>query len=309
MFRLFKQRDFSEIFNDTFGFLRATGKNYFRNYLIVNSPFLILLLILTYFIGKVFYNAAVTSFGSVQSNRVIEQFFDDNLGYFFTTVGIMAVVFVIMMMINYSYPVIYMKLYEEGKEPQTPQIIKELKSKIGKILLFVLLWFISFLPALVLMGFVCAFLTVIIIGIPFVILLMAAFFSWMTLAFYNYLNTQDGYFESFSKGLSMMSAKFWTHSGSTAIFIIMIYIVQFAISLLPNLFGMASIFTPAESEEGFLTITGIVVLISFIITTIANYLLGNLIYINQGMIYYSYREEHENHSAKTDIDLIGAGDE
>ncbi len=309
MFRLFKQRNFSDIFNDTFGFLRATGKNYFRNYIIVNSPFLILLLVLTYFMGKIFYEAAISSFGSTQSNRVIEEFFDDNLAYFFTTLGIMMVIFVIMMMLNYSYPVIYMKLYEDGKEPQTADIIKELKRCIGKIMLFVLLWFISFLPALVLIGFVFVFLIVLIIGIPFAILLMAAFFSWMTLAFYNYLNTDDGYFESFSKGLSMMTAKFWTHAGSTAIFVIMIYILQFAISLIPNLFGMASMFTPEGSEESLLSVMGIVMLISFIITTIANYLLGNLIYINQGMIYYSYRDERENRSAHTEIDLIGSNDE
>lgn len=309
MFRLFKQRNFSDIFNDTFGFLRATGKNYFRNYIIVNSPFLILLLVLTYFMGKIFYEAAISSFGSTQSNRVIEEFFDDNLAYFFTTLGVMLVIFVIMMMLNYSYPVIYMKLYEDGKEPQTADIIKELKRCIGKIMLFVLLWFISFLPALVLIGFVFVFLIVLIIGIPFAILLMAAFFSWMTLAFYNYLNTDDGYFESFSKGLGMMTAKFWTHAGSTAIFVIMIYIVQFAISLIPNLFGMASMFTPEGSEESLLSVMGIVMLISFIITTIANYLLGNLIYINQGMIYYSYRDERENRSAHTEIDLIGSNDE
>jgi hypothetical protein len=309
MFRLFKQRNFSDIFNDTFGFLRATGKNYFRNYIIVNSPFLILLLVLTYFMGKIFYEAAISSFGSTQSNRVIEEFFDDNLAYFFTTLGVMLVIFVIMMMLNYSYPVIYMKLYEDGKEPQTADIIKELKRCIGKIMLFVLLWFISFLPALVLIGFVFVFLIVLIIGIPFAILLIAAFFSWMTLAFYNYLNTDDGYFESFSKGLSMMTAKFWTHAGSTAIFVIMIYIVQFAISLIPNIFGMASMFTPEGSEESLLSVMGIVMLISFIITTIANYLLGNLIYINQGMIYYSYRDERENRSAHTEIDLIGSNDE
>ncbi|OYQ33013.1 hypothetical protein CHU92_13920 [Flavobacterium cyanobacteriorum] len=311
MFKLFKTRNFSDIFNDTFGFIKITGKNYFKNYVLVNSPFLLVLIVLGYFTGKVFFDAALSGFGTAGSQRIIEDFFSNNLTFFITSIIGIGLLFIIIAMINYSYPVIYMRLYEDNNEPTTTQIVQELKKSISKIILFALLWFISFLPVFILVGFVCVFLFVLIIGIPFAFIILAAVFSWMTLSFYHYLNSGEGYFTSFGKGLTIVSSKFWTHAGSTVIFAIIIYIVQLVISLIPHIFGMASIFTDTEgqTQEEVLSFMGIVALITFIITTISNYVLGNLIYINQGMIYYSYREENENHSAKSEIDLIGSDSE
>lgn len=306
MFQLFKQRDFGDIFNDTFAFLKANGKNYFRNYIIVNGPVLILLLVLTYLMGKVFYDAALTGFGA---NRIIEDFFNNNLGFFIGSLLGLILLFIILAMLNYSYPVLYLHLYEKNASPTTQQIVTALKNKAGKILLFALLWFISFLPVCMLAGAFSMLLTIIIIGIPFIFVLFAFIFCWMTLSFYDYLNTDNGYFDSFSNGFSMARSKFWTYSGATIVFIIIIYVIQLIVSLIPNLFGLASVFAPAveySSEEEVLSLVWIVMLVTFAITTIFNYLLGNLIYVSQGMIYYSNREESENQSVYNEIDSIGS---
>ena len=312
MFRLFKLRNFSEIFNDTFGFIRATGKNYFRNYIIVNSPFLVLLLILTFFISKIFLDAVLGSVGVANSNRVIEEMFNNNVPFFVITTIVIVVLFVIITMLNYAYPVIYMKLYEDNAEPTTKQIVSELKKSISKIILYVLLWFISFLPIGILVGFFSALLFITIIGIPFVFLLWAYMLCWMIQTFYDYLNGNSGYFESFGNGFSVARSKFWTHSGATLIIVIIVYIVQLVVSLLPAIFGVASLFSPVQeqvTQEEALTFAGIVAIVFYIISTITGYILGNIISISQGMIYYSYREENESHSTFSEIDQIGLDSE
>ena len=52
MFQLYKKRDFSELVGDTFGFFKLEGKNYFKNYFIINGSLLLLLVVIIYFFTK-----------------------------------------------------------------------------------------------------------------------------------------------------------------------------------------------------------------------------------------------------------------
>jgi len=47
--QLYKSRDFSAFFQDTFAFLKQNGKHYFKHYFIVNGIFLMILMVLGYF--------------------------------------------------------------------------------------------------------------------------------------------------------------------------------------------------------------------------------------------------------------------
>ena len=50
MFQLYKKRDFNELVSDTFDFFKIHGKNYFKNYFIINGGFLLILVVLLYFV-------------------------------------------------------------------------------------------------------------------------------------------------------------------------------------------------------------------------------------------------------------------
>lgn len=312
MFKLYKLRNFSDIFNDTFGFLRAYGKNYFGNYFIVTTPLLLLLALLMYFVGQIFFEGIFNNIGNPQGNRVIEELFDNNIG-FFISMGILAsVLFLLIALVHYSFPILYFGFTEKNIRPTANQLVGEMKAKAGRILLFGLLWLVTFLPILVLLSFFCVLLISILIGIPLALILFAALYSWMALSFFDYLNNGSDYFTSFKKGFTILFDRFWTNAGSTAIFYVIIYFVQSIVSLIPYIIGVASIFSDTienpQAGPSF-SVLGIALLITFIVSTLTGFILGNILFINQGIIFYTYMEEYENRSAQTEIDLIGLDSE
>lgn len=312
MFQLFKQRNFSDIFNDTFGFLRANGKNFLRSYFTVCGPLLLLMVILMYFVGDVFFKSIFSSIGNPNNNQLIENYFDNNLGFFIGMGVLLSVILLINMLLNYSFPIIYFKFLEQNKQPTSKEMVMQIKAKAGKIFLFALLWLITFLPVIMIVSVVCVLLFSILIGIPLAIIAYAAMFSWIALSFINYLNTDDGYFTSFSKGFRILFNKFWVNSGTTAIFSIIIYFIQTIVSIIPYIvavvYMVSNVNDGIPGEDSF-SVLGISFLITMILSFLLSLILGNLLFINQGMIYYSYAEEHENRSAMSEIDLIGSIDE
>lgn len=312
MFKLYKLRNFSDIFNDTFGFLRAYGKNYFGNYFIINTPLLLILALLMYFVGDVFFEATFSNIGNPQGSRIIDELFDNNMG-FFVSMGILAsVLFIIIALVHYSFPVLYFGFAEKNIRPTANQLVSAMKAKAGKIIIFGLLWLVTFLPIFVLLAFLCVLLISLVIGIPLAIILFAAMYSWMALSFFDYLNNGSDYFTSFKRGFTILFDKVWTNAGSTAIFYVIIYFVQSIVSLIPYLIGVATVFSTTvqdpQAAPSF-SVLGIALLITFIVSTLTGFILGNILFINQGMIFYTYMEEYENRSAQTEIDLIGLDSE
>jgi sorbitol-specific phosphotransferase system component IIBC len=51
---------------------------------------------------------------------------------------------------------------------------------------------------------------------------------------------------------------------------------------------------------------GVFMIAAFVIQAIISFVLGNLLVVNQGIIYYSCKEDDENHSLNNEIDLIGS---
>ena len=79
MFQLFKKRNFSDYISDTFSFFRITGKHFFKNYFIINGTLLILLMVLTYFVFKVYFEMMFANIGSSAPN-FLEDYFNNNIG-------------------------------------------------------------------------------------------------------------------------------------------------------------------------------------------------------------------------------------
>ena len=311
MFQLYKIRNFSALINDTFSFFKVLGKNYLKQYFILNGGLLLILTVLCFVVGRVFFSNIFSGLSNPSSRNFIEQYFNDNQNFFIGGGIALVILIILITIVNYSYPILYLNLLEKNSTPSTGEIINVLKKKLGRIILFGLLSLITFVPLAIPLMLFSGFLIMILIGIPVVVILFGAYACWIYLAFYNYISTTDGYFESMGRGWNMLFRRFWHHMGSTVIMVIILYAAQMIFMLIPYLIGLLLIFIDSpqtgsmEDQENALSTVGILMLVVWIVSMLFAFILGNLLAINQGMIYYSCVEEDENKTLKGEIDLIG----
>lgn len=304
MFQLYKARNFNAIINDTFTFFKTSGKNYFKNYFIINGPLILLLCVLFYVVVKVFFENIFAGMAYGGSPEMLGSFMTGNFMLKMFGVGIITVIITAVM---YSFTPIYMKLMANNQEPTSSMILSEMLRNIGKILLFILCTLITFIPIAIIMGIFSGLLIVILIGIPVAIALFGAFTCWGFLTFYDNLSTDNGFFTSMGNAWNMLFKNFWSYMGSTLIFFVMIFVVQMLVMFTASVIQGASGLIDAEgSQAEIMQGLGVMMIINFIIQTIINFIAGNLIIVNQGIMYYSAQEEKENYFLKNEIDQIGS---
>lgn len=305
MFKLYRLRDFSALINDSFSFFKFHGKNYFKNYFIINGGILVVIALLTYLTTNVIF----TSIGDLNSpgaQEMLLDYFDNNLWYFIGVGGVIFLLLMILSLLNYSYPVLYLKTLQNNQKPSVKDILTLLKSKAGKIILFPIASLISFIPLFTIIALISAFFIMTIIGIPVACIIIAAMASWMMLSFYDNITTDNGFFTSFSKGITMLTNRFWQNVGVTIIIAIVVFCTNLFFSMIPKLLG---IFTLLTETTDISSVSVIIAIISTILSVFISYLLTNLTVISQGMIYYSYEESVHNNSLDSEIDLIGGESE
>lgn len=313
MFQLFKKRNFSDYISDTFSFFRITGKHFFKNYFIINGTLLILLMVLTYFVFKVYFEMMFANIGSSAPN-FLEDYFNNNIGLI---IGVFLLFFLLIMfisLINYAFPIVYMNLYDKhkGNHFESKEIIAELKSKFGKMLLFLLVLFLLGMTAgLIILGLVVA-LMFILVGFLLLIILGPALLAFVQLSFYEYLNAEIGIFNALGKGFDKLKQNFWPIIGSTIVMYFIVQIVISIFSMVPYIIGIASVFTSIENQgspEESLSFLSIMMVVFMCLAMLFSYILNNLLVVNSGIIYYSLREQNENRNTINDIDLIGTESE
>lgn len=313
MFQLFKKRNFSDYISDTFTFFKVTGKHFFKNYFIINGTLLILLMVLTYFIFKVYFEMMFANIG-VAAPNFLEDYFNNNIGLI---IGVFLLFFVLLMfisLINYSFPVIYLNLYEKnkGNNFETKEIVAELKSKFGKIIIFFLVMILLSLTAgLIIMGLLLT-LMFIVIGFFLALIVFPAILAFVQLSFYEYIYAEIGVFDALGKGFEKLKQNFWPIVGSTIVMLVIIYIVMLLFTMVPNIIGVANIFTNQgnqSSQEETLSFVSIMIVLYICLSILFTYILNNLLLVNNGIIYYSLREENEKKTTLSDIDLIGTDSE
>lgn len=314
--QLYKSRGFSEYFQDTFTFLKLNGKHFFKHYFIVNGIFLLILMVLGYFFTK-FYTEFV--FGGIMNQgnnpNVFEEYINENGSLFFIMASLFVVVGLVAGIISYSYTPIYLKLYSEkdGKNFETKEIIDIYKSKIGNLFIFLIVSIFVALLLLIPTGIIIVVLTITIVGILLLPVVLGAFALFFGCTLMEYLEDKKGLMESYSYSWKLMTSNFWAAIGSVGLFYFMSYVIQNVITLIPYMLGMVSFFTTIESNgkpdadeiSSFMTIMMLLVFfLSFVLGTILN----NIVQLNQGIVFYSLKEENENINTKSEIDLIGSGE-
>ena len=314
--QLYKSRGFSEYFQDTFTFLKQNGKHFFKHYFIVNGIFLLILMVLGYFFTK-FYTEFV--FGGIMNQgnnpNVLEEYMNENGPLFFLLAFLFVVVGLVAGMISYSYTPIYLKLYSEkdGKNFGTKEIVNLYKSKIGNLIIFLIVSIGVGLLLLIPTGIIMFVLAITIIGIMLLPVVLGAFMLFFSCTLMEYLNDKKGLMESYSYAWKLMTSKFWAAIGSVGLFYFMSYVVQNVITMIPYIFGMASMFTTIEQNgqpdaDEFSSFMTIMMLLVFFLSFVLGTILNNIVQLNQGIVFYSLKEENENINTKSEIDLIGSGE-
>ena len=313
MITLFKKRNFNDYLNDTFSFFKKDGKHFLKNYFVINGIFLLLLVVFIYFLSKIYFEAIFSTFENTTTGyNPIDKLFNENLGLFITSLVGFILLSLFLSLLNFAYPIVYLDLYDKnsGSSFDTRDIINGLKNKTGKILLFFIISLFVIIPAVVILFIVLLFLSFIIIGIPLIIIALPAISSLITLAFFDYLNTENGYFTSLGNAISYLKKQFWPIVGVTMLMYMIIQIILTIFSMIPYVIAMVLLFSSIEggstapTQDAFSTF-GILMTILFVIAILANYILNNLLIVNQGLIYYSRREHDENNSTFGEIDTIG----
>ncbi|MCL5129719.1 MULTISPECIES: hypothetical protein [unclassified Algibacter] len=311
---LYRSRGFSEFFQDTFSFIKQNGKHFFREYFIVNGIFLLVLAVLGYFFTK-FYTDFI--FGNILNNKsttALDDYMNDNFVLFLAILAIFLIVAMVAGIVSYAFPFIYLKLYNHkgGTNFETRDILRSYKSNISKLFIFILCCIAISIPMLILFVIGAFVLTITIIGIMAIPLLVGAFMLFYGMALMEYLEGDKGIWDCFAYSWDLLKSKFWAAVGSVGLFYLIIYIIQNIISIIPYFFGMASMFTTvqdgsANAQDVGATMT-VVMLIVFFLTFFVSAILGNVVQLNQGVVFYSLKEEKENINTKSVIDQIGSGE-
>ncbi|MBC9796574.1 hypothetical protein [Sinomicrobium weinanense] len=311
MIQLYKKREFGELFSDTFAFLRQTGKHFYKNYFLINGAFILVLMVLAYFFMKVYTSLLATSQGPINPDATIENYFNDNALLIVIFMAVFALVAVFVTFITYIYTPVYMLLYAKkgAADFTTKDIVNTLKKNTGKLFIY---FFASMLISLAVFlggGIAILILFVTGIGIFLIPLVVAVITLSYNNAFMEYLDSGKGIFNCFEYGLQLTFKRFWVSAGCVALFYFMIQIIQGIMTLIPYLVGIFSVFTsssslgsdPDESMGILLTIMLVFYVLSFLLGLVGN----TVVQMNQGIVYFSLKEENENINTASVIDQIG----
>jgi hypothetical protein len=312
MFELFKKRDFNALFSDTIDFFKRFGKNYYKNYFIINGIFLMILVVLIYFISKIFLENA---FSTVQdsNNDFIANYVHTNPLMFFGFFAIFILVSIFLSLLNITYPIVYLSLIDKNQteEISSSQVIVEIRKNIGRFILFFIGTIFIILPIVIIILTILILLCFVLIGIPLLIIIFPFFSSWFSQSYFIFTIEKHTFIDSLKKGYQLVRPKFWMVVGNALFIQFIIQMIQstvtivfYIIAFFGFLFFRQDIQNETFKNSNF-SLAAVCVTLVFVILVIFGYVLNNITIINQGILYYSLREETENKSIKNEIDSIG----
>lgn len=300
--QLYKKRDFSGFINDTILFFRTNGKEYFRNYLVTNG-WIILIFCALYLIYSKLSGILSNPFGNgFEINGDI------------STLPVVLLVLLVITMIVYSiysinFPVIYLQHKSKNPDDQisSKELSGELKDYFFPTLKFGFFSLFTIVPLALIALALNVALAFIIIGIPLLFIVIPSIMLWYTQSLYVYLNEDLDFFGSLGKGWKILTNQFWHKIGASLIVFICLAVVDSIFVLVPTLLLVTNnISTGSSITEGNM---GTIMIMINIVSTVISFFVNNIIFVQQGIIYYSSIEHLENTQSFTDIDNIGKDEE
>lgn len=315
--QFYKKRDFGSFISDSFGFFRLYGKNYFKNYILLNGLLIILMVVVAIFGYRELFSQLFSSNLSGNSSYM-ENYFESNIGMFIA-IGILTfLLFVVLMIVNYLYPVFYLKRLSEGQQKiKTDDIFNDFKNNIGRIgVLSLGMIFIVAPLSFILIGVSYA-LVFIIIGLPILIFVFPTVFNVVNFLMYDFFNSKRGFFESLSYSIRSQfsyangreKSPYWKYWGATLIMSIILYVITTIFTMVPMIIFFASLFTSAPNGEfeqnPFAGTMGILFFVVYGISMLVSFFISNLLYVNSGLLYYDSRTDLHQQVELAEIDTIG----
>lgn len=315
--QFYKKRDFGAFISDSFTFFKLYGKNYFKNYILLNGLLLILMVAIFIFGYR---ELIMQIFGSNMSGEsyYLESYFEDNIGMFVVIGLITFLLFLLMMIVNYLFPVFYLKRLAEGETKiRTDDILGDFKrnaGKIGKLCLGMI--FIVTPLSLILMG-ISYVMILIVVGIFLIVLVYPALFNVITFLMYDYFNSKRGFFESLSYSIRSQfsytngreKSPFWKYWGSTVVISIILYVITTIFTAIPMIFFMLKITTTAPDanfeQNPFAGSLGVMMFVMYGISLLVSFFLSNMLYVNSGLMYYDSRRDFHQKIELEEIETIG----
>jgi len=312
--QLYKSRSFGEFFQDTFSFLRQNGGHLYKNFFIINGIFILILMVLGYFFSN-FYTEVV--FGGLTNNNpnAIEDYLNQNASIVVVFVLLFVTIGLVSAIISYAFVPIYLKLYakNEGKNFTASDIINEYKANIGNIFIYLICAILVVIPLMILAGVISFILAITMIGIILLPVVIGAVSLYYQGTLMEYIENEKSVWESFGYSWTVMSSKFWPAIGSVGLFFLMIYIVQNIVVMIPYFVFIVDMMTDinsgtAATSQEISKSASVMMIIIFVLSYLVGLVLNLIVQVNQGIVFYSLKEDIENINTKSDIDLIGSGE-
>ena len=317
--QFYQKRDFGSLISDTFTFFKENGKNYFKNYILINGLLLILLVVLVVFGYRELFSQLLGS-NTQGQNYYFEAYFQENKWMLILVTMSVFIIFLAVSMISYTYPILYMKRLSEtgNKNITTDEILSDLKNNLGRFFkLFIGLLFIVTPIAFVLIGFTYL-LILILIGLFLLVLVLPTIMNVVNFLMYDYFHTKKSFFKSLSYALRSQfsypngreKSPFWKYWGSTIVIYLVIQTITSIFTVIPMVILIATTFTiPQENgdlqQNPFTGSMGIFFLLIYAVSLLLSFLMMNILYVNAGFQYYDSRTDLHRNVDLSEIDTIG----
>lgn len=321
--QFYQKRTFGKLVSDTFIFFKENGRNYFKNFILLNGSLLILLVITFIFGYRELFSQLFGSNIDGESFH-FETYFQENQGMLIILTILVFILFLAFLIISYSFPVFYMKRRSEtgNIKIKADDILNDIKSNISRILKLWLGIVFIFFPAVLIIYSLSSLLIFIIIGFLLILLITPAILNVGNFLMYDYLHTDKNFFQAlgyairsqFSYQQGHGKSPFWKYWGSSSVIYIIIQTASSIFTTIPIVIYMISNFIIPETqgtldESSFENSFGIVFFIIYGISIIVSFLLMNVLYINSGFLYYDSRVDLHRAMDLSEIETIGTNEE
>ncbi len=297
------RRDLGAIISDYFSFLKQNLKKFSNVFLNYNGPFLIGLLVVSYFLVSGFIGM-ITYSNNYQYLEGAEKNMEETYITYFIIGGVLFFfIFLAVAIMNYSLAGSYMIKYEEyrGNSFDKKEVWSFFKKRFGKIFLFAVLMFVIFIVVYIvgmfipLLGF-----------IAYYIILFGAL-AWFGVSFFAMLHDDKEVMDAFGEGWQFVRKNFWKSVG-----------VNFILGLLNGMLSMVALIIPGViiGLYTFHVVQNDVDVSESIVATII-YTIGFALYLIimvygqclsqfvNGFLFYSLHEETYNTNTRSKIEEIG----
>lgn len=311
---LYKDRSFGDMFQDTFSFLKKEGKHFFKHYFIINGIFLLILSVLGYFFSR-FYSDFIRSLASSGGTSAnFETYLNENGVFLTLLIVVFLILAVIASVVTFAFPPLYFNIYlKKGSGNfDTSDIINAYKQNVGKLIMFVITGIVVAVLLMIPVGLISFILLVTMIGAILIPFVFGGIMLFYTMTFMEYLEGKKGVWESFGYSWTLLKSKFFPAIFSVGLFYLISNIILQVLIMIPYILGVFQVLTSPEqgnlNPEQISNMMFIMLLAIFFIGFIFGSVLGSIVQVNQGIIFYSLKEKNENIQTKSIIDQIGVSE-